>query len=163
MKLYYVIDVVEFKVASIHRSKEAADKASNSERRFEVRSCDCDEQFLLYTFYEPNTSSQPDSHFTDVLPESLCKFSSSAKPDYRSIAVERMNRRLNSLIKNHGVVEMHDTVSFMEAMESIKDEYSKSSVEPDMKGQPFTHYSVEKNCYGDPSIAYHVLLDLSNY
>lgn len=161
MKLYYVIDVVEFRVVSIHRSKDAADKAVDSQRHLEVHVSNDEETFLVYTFYEPNTSSQPDVHFTDVLSEDLCKFSF-VKPDYHSTAVEALNHRLNRMIKEYGIIEMNHTLSFMDAIESLKDQYSKSSTEPELKGQPFTHYSVVRNGWGDPSIAYHVVIDVSN-
>lgn len=162
MKLYYVIDVAGFKVVSTHRSRDAADNAADSQRKLEVRASDCEDKFLVYTFYKPDTTSHSDIYFYDVLPADFTAFSF-VVPDYHSVAVDKLNRRLNRIIKDYGVVvDINRTLNFLDVIESVKDEYLKSSVEPDLKGQPFTHHSITTNGWNDPSIAYHVVIDLSN-
>lgn len=162
MKLYYIIDIMNYKVVGIHRNEDAANKATGSQPQLEVHAVDPGDLYLVYTFCEPNTECVPEVGYFDLLPWDYCLFGSK-EPDYESVAKERLNTCLNEIIKGFQDITMEQTVNFANAVADARDEYLRTSAKPDLKDQPFTHYSVRKVGKGIRKIMYHIVIALDNY
>lgn len=162
MKLYYIIDIINYKVVGIHRNEDAANKAVQSHPQLEVHATEPGDLYIVYTFYEPNTEGPPEVRYFDLLPADYWDLSFK-EPDYEGVAKERLNTILNETVKGYQIIEMEQTVNFANAVADARDEYLKYSVKPDLKEQPFTHYSVRKVGKGIRKIMYHVVIGLNSY
>lgn len=162
MKLYYIIDIMNYKVVGIHRNEVAADKAVESHPQLEIHAVEPGDLYIVYSYSEPNTEEFPDVKSFEQLPTDYCLIALK-DPEYEAIAKQRLNITLNEIIKCYQIITMEETENFANAVVNARDAYLKASVKPDLKDQPFTHYSIRSVGKGFSRVVYHIVIDLTSY